>query len=172
MIRAVLVIVVGALLFAEGARAGESGKRFSASRCLSDFLSNDGDWQARTFDGVTIDGDAFTPVRALFVRNGHVHAKVWNSEPTSARIKSEGSDIVLNLFYPEMLLPAGNAKSNRLQPYVAARHQLVIHGECQSPESLTIEIETEAGRTRTVALDRVPTSRIEFQEPASWDWSR
>jgi hypothetical protein len=169
MTRAVLVIVVGTLLVAGDARAGRSDERPAASRCLSEFLSNDGDWRARTFDGAAIDGGAFTPVQALFVRKGHVHASVWRSEPTSARIKTDGSNILLKLFYPDLLLPAGNGTSQRLQPFVSARHQLVINGGCKSPESLTIEIEAE-GRTRSVALVRVPTSRSEFQEPASWAW--
>lgn len=75
----------------------------SAARCLSDFLSRDGDWQARSLDGQAIDRDAFTPVESLYVRNGHVHAALWRSEPTSARIKSVGGELLLKLSYPAVL---------------------------------------------------------------------
>jgi hypothetical protein len=141
----------------------------SAARCLSDFLSRDGDWLARTFDGRAVDGDAFTPVKSLFVRNGHVHAAVWQSEPTSARIKSAGSVLLLKFFYPAVLPGIKDASAKRLQPYANSEHRLVIPSGCTAPDAFTIEIRVE-GRTHSIGFVRVPTSPGEFQEPANWDW--
>ena len=141
----------------------------SAARCLSDFLSRDGDWQARSFDGRTVDGDAFTPITSLFVRNGHVHAAVWRSEPTSARIKATGSVVLLKLFYPDVLPGIEDASAKRVQPYSRSEHRLVVSGRCKAPDAFTIEIPVE-GKTHTVGFVRVPTSKAEFQEPANWDW--
>ena len=141
----------------------------SAARCLSEFLSRDGDWQARSLDGQAIDRDAFTPVASLYVRNGHVHAAVWRSEPTSARIKSVGSELLLKLFYPAVLPGIEEDSAKRLRPYAQAEHRLVIPGRCEAPEVVTIEISVN-GSTRSVGFVRVPMSKAEFQEPASWDW--
>ena len=141
----------------------------SAARCLSDFLSRDGDWQARTFDGRTVDGEAFTPITSLFVRNGHVHAAVWRSEPTSARIKSAGSVLLLKFFYPDSLPGIEDPVAKRLQPYAHSDHRLVVSGRCKAPDTFTIEIPAE-GKTHVVGFVRVATSKAEFQEPANWDW--
>lgn len=140
-----------------------------ASDCLSDFLSRDGDWQARTFDGRAVDAAAFVPVNALFVRNGHVHSATWQSEPASARVKQDGNAILLKLFYPAALPGIDDAGATRLQPYAQAEHRLVIQGECKSPRAVTIEIRG-AGLIHSVGLVRVPTSAAEFQEPANWNW--
>jgi len=139
------------------------------ARCLSEFLSHDGDWQARTFDGRAVDGNAFAPVKSLYVRNGHVHAMVWRSEPTSARIKSADGALLLKLYYPDDLPGVTDAVASRLQPYARSEHRLVIRGRCKAPDALTIQIAGE-GKTHAVGFVRVPMSQAEFQEPSSWDW--
>lgn len=138
----------------------------SAARCLSEFLAQDGDWQARSLDGHAIDGGAFTPVQSLFVRDGHVHAAVWRSEPTSARLVSVGGELRLELFYPAVLPGIEDANARRLQPFAESEHRLVIPGRCSGPDAFTIEITAE-GRTRSVGFVRVATSKAEFQEPTN-----
>jgi len=138
----------------------------SAARCLSEFLAQDGDWQARSLDGHAIDGDGFTPVQLLFVRNGRVHAAVWRSEPTSARLESVGSELRLNLFYPAVLPGIEDANARRLHPFAESEHRLVIPGQCSGPDAFTIEISVE-GLTRSVGFVPVATSNAEFQKPAN-----
>ena len=142
----------------------------SPARCLSAFLSTEGNWQALTFDGRALDGGAFVPIQALFVRGGHVHAKLWQSDPTSARIKSAEDAILLKLFYPVLFPGTPDVReAARLQPYAQSEHRLLIPGACKSPKEITVRIEG-GGTVHSIRFVRVPTTRAEFLEPRNWDW--
>jgi hypothetical protein len=151
----------------------------ATARCkLAAFLSTDSDWQARTFEGQQIpwtqgawpQPTVFTPLQALFVRNGKVYAATWQTEPVRATSKVEGEGIRIEPQFA-VWLPgidsANNRDAKRVAPYADAkvRHVLSVANACKRSPSIEVVITLADGRTQRVTLAKLPTSPAVFEDP-------
>lgn len=155
--------------FVAGCRAEPPAK---VTQCQAKFLSRDGAWEARSFDGETLRASSsgkatFTPIEKIYVQAGRLYVQTWATEPMAATIAATPTGIVIGPRYMAWLGTddqiGGEAK--RVVPYAkrSARHILSIEGSCKEPPSLEVDIHLSSGQKKhKVLLQKVPTVHIEI----------
>lgn len=158
-----------ALLFIAGCHAEPAAK---AAQCRAKFLSSDGAWEAREFDGEVLrptssELGTFTPIERIFVQAGKLYIQTWATEPVGADITATTAGINIRPLYMVWLGTDDDIgrEAKKLVPYgsKSAQHILSIEGGCKEPSNLEVDIYLSPGQKKhKVLLQKVPTVHFEI----------